>query len=333
MQEHMNKLFRLFSKHKKGRLSDPEAAAFQKVQQEDPEMHRQLDRIWSASGSYKEGAWDPDVESGLSRLHQRLGKEVVPGPRPVWRNPILRVAASLVFLLVAGAVIRHFVIGDQPGLLEVVNARQDQEVHRLPDGSLVRLSPGATLTYPDNLNDLPIREVSVTGTGYFAVTSRPEQPFIVHTEVTDIRVLGTRFLVVEEANAGRTIVEVEEGKVAFHERGSRDTLVLAHAERGVCITGGDMLKESFLIEEIQTPTHTINVFRERLSSLADQLYTWSNEDLIVPAALSDCEISGRIDISSRHRFMESIQALGYEISEGTAGSLLLSGACPEQSSN
>lgn len=333
MQEHMNKLFRLFSKHKKGRLSDPEAAAFQKAQQEDPEMHRQLDRIWSASGSYKEGAWDPDVESGLSRLHQRLGKEVVPGPRPVWRNPILRVAASLVFLLVAGAVIRHFVIGDQPGLLEVVNARQDQEVHRLPDGSLVRLSPGATLTYPDNLNDLPIREVSVTGTGYFAVTSRPEQPFIVHTEVTDIRVLGTRFLVVEETTSDRTIVEVEEGKVAFHERGSSDTLVLVGAERGVCISGRDLRKESFTIQQSQIPHHKVNAFKEPIASLSDKLYRWSNEELIISPSLSKCVITGGIDISSRHRFIESIQALGYEIKEGTDGSLLLTGTCPEKASN
>lgn len=329
----MNKLFGLFSKHKKGKLSGPETAAFKKAQLKDPDTHRQLDRIWSASGSYKQRAWDPDVKRGLSRLHQRLSKEPVPAPRPVWRNPIIRVAASLMFLLVAGAVIRYFVIGGQPGLLEVVNARQNQEVHRLPDGSLVRLSPGATLTYPDNLDDLPIREVSVTGAGYFAVTARSAQPFIVHTDVTDIRVLGTRFLVVEEADAERTIVEVEEGKVAFHERGSTDTLVLTEAERGVCITGQDMLKESFPIEEMQTPNRTVNVFRERMSSLADQLYSWSNEDLIVPPALSDCEISGRIDISSRHRFIESIQALGYQISEGTDGSLLLSGTCPEQSGN
>ncbi len=333
MQKHMNKLFRLFSKHKKGILSESEAAAFRKAQQEDAETHRQLDRIWSASGSYKEGAWNPDVEGGLSGLHQRLSKEPMPAPRPRWRNPVLRVAATLVFLLVAGAVIRYFIIADQPGLLEVVNARQSQEVHRLPDGSLVRLSPGATLTYPDNLNDLPLREVSVTGTGYFAVTSRPEQPFVVHTEVTDIRVLGTRFLVVEETSTARTIVEVEEGKVAFNERGSRDTLVLVGAERGVCITGRDMRKESFAMEESQTPHHKVNVFRERMSSLADQLYRWSSEDLIIPPSLAECEISGSIDISSRHRFIESIQALGYEIAEGTDGTLLLSGTCPEQSSN
>jgi len=329
----MNKLFRLFSKHKKGTLSESEATAFQGAQQEDADTHRQLDRIWSASGSYKAGAWEPDVEGGLSSLHNRLSKEPLPGPRPIWRNPVLRVAASLVFLLVAGAVIRYFIIEDQPGLLEVVNARQSLEVHRLPDGSLVRLSPGATLTYPDNLKDLPLREVALTGTGYFAVTSRLDQPFLVHTDATDIRVLGTRFLVMEEEESARTIVEVEEGKVAFNERGGLDTLILVGAERGVCISGEAMQKESFAVEESQTPHHNVKVFKKKMSTLADQLYSWSNEELIIPPSLSDCAISGTIDVSSRHRFIESIQALGYEITEGTDGTLLLSGTCPEQSSN
>jgi len=328
----MNKLFRLFSKHKSETLSDSEAGAFKQAQLEDSETHRKLDRLWSASGTYKAGTWEPDTEDGLSRLHERLSREPVPGPRPFYRHPVLRVAASLVFLLIAGTVIRYFIIQDQPGLLEVVNARQEQEVHRLPDGSLVRLSPGATLTYPDNLNDLPMREVSITGTSYFAVTSRPDQPFVVHTEVTDIRVLGTRFLVVEESTTDRTIVEVEEGKVAFHERGSSDTLVLVESERGVCIAGQDMRKESFSQEESRTPNFKRPV-QDNMSALADQLHTWSNEEVIIPPALANCEITGLVDFSSRHRFIESIQALGYEISEGSDGTLLLSGTCPEESSN
>ncbi len=63
---------------------------------------------------------------------------------------------------------------------------------RLPDGTTVWLNSDSKLTYNDHFNG-PVREVELTGEGFFDVVKDPSHPFIVHTSGIDIRVLGTAF--------------------------------------------------------------------------------------------------------------------------------------------
>ncbi len=62
----------------------------------------------------------------------------------------------------------------------------------LPDGSTVWLNAGSTLTYNKQF-DNQLREVFLNGEAYFDVVKNAEKPFIVHTTITDIKVLGTAF--------------------------------------------------------------------------------------------------------------------------------------------
>jgi len=63
---------------------------------------------------------------------------------------------------------------------------------QLPDGSTVWLNAGSKLTY-DKQFGKTLREVELTGEGYFDVVKDPEHPFVIHTQRIDIRVLGTVF--------------------------------------------------------------------------------------------------------------------------------------------
>lgn len=62
----------------------------------------------------------------------------------------------------------------------------------LPDGSTVWLNAGSKLVYDKNF-DSKLREVSLSGEGYFDVVKNPDKPFIIHTGKVDIKVLGTVF--------------------------------------------------------------------------------------------------------------------------------------------
>lgn len=62
----------------------------------------------------------------------------------------------------------------------------------LPDGTTVWLNAGSILTYPASF-DAPNREVNLDGEAYFDVVKDPQHPFIVHTSIMNIRVLGTSF--------------------------------------------------------------------------------------------------------------------------------------------
>jgi transmembrane sensor len=62
----------------------------------------------------------------------------------------------------------------------------------LPDGSVVWLNAGSKLTYDKEFGN-SLREVNLTGEGYFDVVHNAEKPFIIHTSFFDIKDLGTQF--------------------------------------------------------------------------------------------------------------------------------------------
>jgi transmembrane sensor len=62
----------------------------------------------------------------------------------------------------------------------------------LADGTAIMLNSSSRLRFPLNFNG-PNREVYLEGEAYFEVAKNPGRPFIVHTSLTDIKVLGTTF--------------------------------------------------------------------------------------------------------------------------------------------
>ena len=83
---------------------------------------------------------------------------------------------------------------------------------QLPDGSVVRLNSSSSLTYDKNFGK-NIREVSLTGEAFFDVTKDSSHPFIIHTNVIDIKVLGTAFNVKSYPNDANTETSLIRGKV------------------------------------------------------------------------------------------------------------------------
>ncbi|MCD7977267.1 MAG: FecR domain-containing protein [Tannerellaceae bacterium] len=61
----------------------------------------------------------------------------------------------------------------------------------LPDGSIVWLNAGSTLSYPSLFGKE--RKIFLEGEAYFDVAQNPDQPFIVMTEHIHIKALGTQF--------------------------------------------------------------------------------------------------------------------------------------------
>lgn len=62
----------------------------------------------------------------------------------------------------------------------------------LPDGTKVWLNAGSKLSYDSGFGK-NLREVSLSGEGYFDVVRNKEKPFIIHASKINIKVLGTEF--------------------------------------------------------------------------------------------------------------------------------------------
>ena len=83
---------------------------------------------------------------------------------------------------------------------------------QLPDGSVVRLNSSSSLAYGKNFGK-NLREVSLTGEAFFDVTKDSSHPFIIHTNVIDIKVLGTAFNVKSYPNDAITETSLIRGTV------------------------------------------------------------------------------------------------------------------------
>ncbi len=91
--------------------------------------------------------------------------------------------------------------------MEVVESGQESKCVNLPDGSIVLLNSESCVEYS---KDFTHRTVILKGEAFFDVQSS-EVPFVVNTELGDIKVLGTAFNV--KSDAEQLQVEVDEGTV------------------------------------------------------------------------------------------------------------------------
>ncbi len=89
----------------------------------------------------------------------------------------------------------------------------------LPDSSTVWLNAGARLKYPTNF-DGDSREVFLQGEGFFDITKDSQHPFVVNSNGMNIKVLGTKFNLM--ANADDNIIETTLVEGAIEILGLKD---------------------------------------------------------------------------------------------------------------
>jgi transmembrane sensor len=75
---------------------------------------------------------------------------------------------------------------------EIVTKNASKTKIVLPDGSVVWLNADTKLWYYKSFGNT-LREVYLNGEAFFDVTKNPAKPFVIHTKLLDIRVLGTQF--------------------------------------------------------------------------------------------------------------------------------------------
>ncbi|GAB4043360.1 FecR family protein [Spirosoma litoris] len=101
---------------------------------------------------------------------------------------------------------------DKP-LVEQVNTTTKPLTVYLMDGSQVVLQPQSRMTYP-KIFDPAKREIHLEGEGYFEVTKKPKQPFIVYADKVVTQVVGTSFTIKATPQSAKISIAVRTGKVA-----------------------------------------------------------------------------------------------------------------------
>jgi ferric-dicitrate binding protein FerR (iron transport regulator) len=93
----------------------------------------------------------------------------------------------------------------------------------LPDGTQVWLNSGSSITYSKNFSTTH-RELQLTGEAFFDVVKDVKHPFIIHTKVMDVKVLGTAFNIRSYPDEGTTETSLVRGRVQIilHQNPSKN---------------------------------------------------------------------------------------------------------------
>ncbi|QJB33483.1 FecR family protein [Chitinophaga oryzae] len=222
MEQH-ERLWELMAKRTAGALSPAEEVELEVLLEASPEVARQqalLDKIFLQSTGKptperKEMLLDRimgDIAAGGSQeALPEVTEDSLPVRRGRWRG---MAAASLVLLLGAAmALYLRSSTATNAVVWSTVQTRPGSKTRiTLPDGTLVMLNAGSTLSYPSNFARSG-RVVKLTGEGYFDVTRMPNDPFVIHTHTVDIKVLGTTFNVRAYADESHTETALISGAV------------------------------------------------------------------------------------------------------------------------
>jgi transmembrane sensor len=197
-----------------GRATAEEESRLAEWRRSDPQNEaraKELESLWEATEGFVRGsvASPPSVAEIVSP--RPSGTRRVPSTAGKWRRiaPALAAAASLVIGFGTARLLSRAGGPTDAIPLDVVTAAGEMSTARLPDGTIVRLSPGSTLRVS---GEAGVRSVTLEGRAFFAVAHERERPFTIRSRGGEVQVLGTRLEVT--ALEHELAVAVIEGEVA-----------------------------------------------------------------------------------------------------------------------
>ncbi len=218
-----------------------------------------------------------DVDAGWAKLNISKKTEIEVIDNQIinsnfklnWVNNFLKIAAVLlVFFGLWYTATKKFTI-PQNDIVTFNSGNQSTE-KILSDGTKILLSKNSTITYPNSFES-DTREVNLTGEAFFFVHHDAAHPFIIHTQGTDVRVLGTSFKV--SAYDAQVQVVVKSGKVQFSK--NKTIVFLTKGQKGMILANANTIIKSEIAEVELSVKGKVNSFVFNKMSLDEVVQTLS----------------------------------------------------------
>lgn len=198
------------------------------------EYFSQMEAIWRSS---KAGFANPEqTEKALLRLEKRINNHENQIKHRKSNKTFTRfiqtatVAAVLLLGLLIGYNLPSIKSNAKNQITKVIMPKGSRGEVILSDGSSVWLNSESMLSYSDNF-DVEKREVILTGEGFFSVAENVNKPFIVKTAGIEIKVLGTKFDVMNYENKKTIETTLISGKVSVKLNSDSEEIVLKPNEK------------------------------------------------------------------------------------------------------
>ena len=177
-----------------------------------------------------------EILTANAKLEESKSRKIVIFPRAVLKY------AAILTLVVLGTF-GYFQFNSTLTSIQKMTTSGEVKTIELPDGSKVFLHQNSNIEYNQNFTQEK-REIYLSGVAFFEVKKDPSKPFVVHTDQSDITVLGTSFYVKSGEHLNETEVIVEEGKVSVNKAN-------ADGKSGIFLTPGQAGRVNYFNDEIE----------------------------------------------------------------------------------
>ena len=322
----------LISRYLYGEASPPEISELEKWVKADPanaDLFSAYRKTWKAIEDSKiESSADPDRD--WNALESRLRLTASGSPRPAFRimHWSLRIAAMILLAAIPAFFLYHYL---KPQDEKQLTATGDLSECVLPDGTLVTLNTGATLSYPAHFKG-NFRKVTLEGEAWFEVAHDRARPFIISAGDARIRVVGTSFFVNTRTFRDTREVILASGivRVYYESQPGSATLLYPGEKAELDARGGAIVKTTnedpnFLAWKTKHLVFSNTPLNE-VAALLSGVYHTSIR--LSGNNLSDCRITTTFDRQSLESVLNVLKAtLDFQIRNTGAGIELSGKGC------
>lgn len=234
--------------------------------------YEEFERIWNNADSN-------ESEYDANQAWLKLEAKIKTQKSSIEIGKILRIAAGLLIFFGIGLMAAKYIMSTQYETAETANNESKQVI--LPDGSIVWLKSNSIIRFKKEEDKQ--RTVDLNGEAFFEVVKNPNKPFIIHTENSITKVLGTSFNLIAYKDAKSVKLSVATGRVSFtSSKSKQEQIVVAN--------------ESALIDE-QGNNNKLNQFNKNETIWKDRKIVFDDQALKEVFAAIEHYFEVRISIS------------------------------------
>jgi transmembrane sensor len=247
------------------------------------------------------------------------------------RMKYMGIAAAILLLITVLGAIYLLNRNTQTQQKEIVwievktKAGEKREIY-LDDSTKITLNAQSTLKYPLSFSDT-IREVFLIGEAFLEVTPNPHQPFIIHSQAINTRVLGTKFNVKAYPQEADVEISLIEGEVLVKDTTSKDKKgVFLHPAQQLVYDKATQssIQRKFNVQRVLDWKEDALIFEdETLENVAIKIERQYGVQIIFEnPALKKCKLTGKYQKENLQIILEAIKFISknnitYEIKNKT----------------
>lgn len=163
----------------------------------------------------------------------------------------------------------------------------------LPDGTKAWLNAASSLKYPAKF-DGEERRVILSGEGYFEVTARTNQPFVVESAAQTVNVIGTTFNINAYPDENYVTTTLISGSIRLQPSAKSNSIVLESGLQTTLVDGEVTTRSVVASDYILWKDGVITLHYMTLPEIFKQLERWYDVSFVTNASLPEEDLYGEL---------------------------------------